>query len=106
MLPNQSPCILSIRPSLFPETRSVGCIIEGKDIFLKDFILMDIGDRDFRRRNQKIFETFDLKKLLFKFGELPRARHGRPIDHKRRKHLPISMLPGMEIQHKVDEGSL
>jgi len=84
MLANQPPGILAIRTGLRSKARRVSRIANRQKIFIQDFPLMNIGERNLSGRYQKIVPAGQFKQVFFKFRQLSGVRHGLPVDDKRR----------------------
>ena len=105
MLPDKPPSILSVGPCLGPEARSERSIINGQILLVQNLIGMDVGDRHFRRGNEKIFPPFSLNRSSSNLGSWPVPVMVLRLTIKGGQHFFISMLCGVGGQHKIDKGS-
>ena len=105
MDPDETAGVFPVREGLPAKTRGKGHV-GGRQIFqLENLLPMDVGNRDFRRGNQKQVVGRRRVHLLRKLGELARAGQCGPTDQIRRSHFLVAMLSSMEIEHEVGEGA-
>ncbi len=103
MLADQAAGVLAVRSGLVAEAGSIRRIANRQIGFSEDFIPVDIGDRNFRSRNQEKINIFCMKKIVFKLGELSGPRHGVSVYHKGRKRFNVIMLGCMQVEHEVNQ---
>ena len=106
MLTDETSGVSSCRACFRTETRRIGCIIYRQFCFRHDFLRTQVGDRNFRRRDEEEVFLRNVEHILFKFRQLACSCHSRPVDHKRRQDLNIILIYGMQVEHEVDDSSL
>ena len=105
MLTNQSPRILTGAAGFGAETSAVRTIAQGQFFAIQNFIPMQIGNGDFRGRDQIHIHPFQLEHILRKFRQLSRAQHTVLIHNKRREELSITVFCRMQIQIEINHAA-
>jgi len=67
---------------------------------------VQVGDGHFSRRHEPEVVFFIVVEGIGKFGQVARAYHTFPFDHKWWIYFVVAVLGGVEVEHKGDEGSL
>src|SRR5438552_3640468 len=104
MLTENSPCITAVTAGLAAKARRIGGVIfwqlPGVENLTGVIVCNgDLGGRDQRKTAVVLY----VKKVLFKFWKLSGAEEGGTIHQKRRLRLGISVLNGVNIEHKIDK---
>src|SRR5688500_5089763 len=84
----------------------VGDVSDRQRFLGDDFLPVQIGDGNFRRRCEVKFVALASVKLLLEFRELGSADERRRAHDKWRGNLGVSVGPGMQIEEEIDQGPL
>src|SRR6185437_12161274 len=99
----QTTRVLAMRSSLAPEAGRISgeC---PRQIRLGNYLVtIEIGERNFRGRNEEQLLVAQAVLLVLELGELRRARHRLAIDNGWNPGLLISVLARVRIEHEVHE---
>src|SRR6516164_11716656 len=103
----QNPTRLAAsRTSLSPKTRRIGNILFRQFIRAQYFFAMKIRYRHFSRRCEKELTIFQAVHVGLELRQLRGSDHAIAAHQKRRAHLFITMLAGVQIEHEVDQTPL
>ena len=106
MLPNQPSGIATVGTSLGSKTGSVGRVTSRQLFCRKDLIAMQVGDRNFRRRNEIIVVRLrQPKEIVGELGQLPRSGERLVVDDEGRNHLVVA-LGHRVVQHERHQRSV
>jgi len=78
--------------------------VGGRQLIGAEYLVgVQIGHRDFRRRDQVVVLCRDLEQILLELGQLtcPEQRSG--VDHQRGHDLGVAMLLAVQIEHELDQ---
>ena len=106
MLTNQAAGITTSAASLSAIASSIGAIILWQLTAIQNLLTMIISCRNLSSRYHIIISTLHLEHILSKLWQLASTIHAGSIYHARSQHLGITMLVGMQIHHKIYQGSL
>ena len=81
-------------------------MVDRQLVRAQDLVVVEIRDRNLRRRDQEEVLLRDVEHVLFKFRKLSGSRHRHSVHHERRKDLCVSVLLRMQVEHEVDDRSL
>src|SRR5690606_19021541 len=91
----QSTYMRSIRAGLTAETRCISTMLDRKLFFLKDYVTIQVGYRNFRRRDQIEVVVSDVVHLPLFVRQLACCESRRLIYHYRHLHFGIARLCGL-----------
>ena len=104
MLPDQPVDILAVRSRLAAKAGRVGGVLEREISAIEYLAAVKIGERHLGGWDEiEIPFARDLEEILLELGQLSGANQRLRVCQKRRLHLSITMLPGVQIQHEVDQ---
>src|SRR5438067_7360125 len=94
------------RTSLSPKTRRIGNVLFRQFMRAQNLFAMKIRYRHFRSRRKKELIIFQAVHVGFEFRQLRCSGHAIAPHQKRRAHLFVTMLAGVQIEHEVDQTPL
>jgi len=103
VLTDQPPRVLAVGAGLRAEAGRIRHKVHGQQVFVEDFVPVNVGDRNFGRRNQVVLHAFDLEQVFLELRKLARAGHAVGVDHEGRQHFGVAVLPGVQIQHEIGD---
>ena len=78
----------------------------GELVDVENFFSKQVGDRNFRGRNQKQIFLRKMKEIVRKFWQLTGSCHSRPVDEHGGQHFRIPVFLNMAVQHEVGQCAL
>ncbi|MBA7681064.1 hypothetical protein ES703_89392 [subsurface metagenome] len=106
MPPLYAPCVLARRHLLPPKTGGVGDIVNGQDAGGDNLFAVEVGEGYLGGADEPKVVLVIVVDVIGELGQLSRADHALPLDHKGRVYLLVAVLAGMQVEHEGDEGSL
>ena len=106
MLANQAAGILARAAGLGAEAGAVGAVPQRQFVAVQDLVTVQIGDGNFRRRNQVHVHALQLEHVFREFRQLAGTLHAVGIYNKGREKFRISVLGGMQVQIEVYDAAL
>ena len=104
MLANETSHVFAVGAGLAAKTGCVGRVLQRQLVAVENFVAMEIRQRHFRRRDEEqIPLAGDLEEIRLELRQLASCLERRAIHEKRRRHLEISMLPRMKVEHEVGQ---
>src|SRR4029453_6637609 len=100
---NDATSFATCRASFAPEARRVGYKLPGKIGNAQNFIAMKVCELNFRSRRKKDLVLLQTVHVRFKLRKLRRSDHAIASHQKRRADFGVTMLPRMQIDHKIDQ---
>ena len=88
------------------EAGRIGRKLDGKILRLKNVVAIEVGDRDFGRRDEPEVVDLAVIKIFGELRKLARTGHRGGVHDKGRKHLGIALGLAVDIKHILDERTL
>ncbi len=92
-------------PGFATKTRRVGGQLHGQGL-RENLVPVDIRHRHLGRRNHPQVIGRHVVHVFLHLRKLTRTDHRSRIHDKRRRHLGIAMIARVDIEHKIDQGTL
>src|SRR2546425_795568 len=105
MHPQQSPRVPPGGSRFPPEARRVGGVTQRQLSAVQDLVAMQVRDGHLSRRNEEEIVGCRPVRVVGELGDLARALHRRALHDERWLYLHVAVLPGVQVEHKVDEGA-
>src|SRR5207247_8138029 len=71
----------------------------------QELVARQVRDGHLDRRNEEEIVGCRLVRVVGELGDLARALHRRALHDERWLYLHVAVLPGVQVEHKVDEGA-